>query len=136
MKQMLPLSHSLIFISRFYLNKHSGRMLTLQPQLGSADLNATFYGQKKDDAGGAGAGSKEPRKHIMQVSTYQMCILMLFNKSEKWTFEVWIFQGLNPRLYWLFIYSCIIMCRTSGMYISIHFCKKVFMNFEFPIPLK
>lgn len=72
---------------KFYLNKHSGRMLTLQPQLGSADLNATFYGQKKDDAGGAGAGSKEPRKHIMQVSTYQMCILMLFNKSEKWTFE-------------------------------------------------
>lgn len=72
---------------RFYLNKHSGRMLTLQPQLGSADLNAAFYGQKKDDAGGAGAGSKEPRKHIMQVSTYQMCILMLFNKSEKWTFE-------------------------------------------------
>jgi hypothetical protein len=63
-------------------------MLTLQPQLGSADLNATFYGQKKDDAGGAGASSKEPRKHIMQVSTYQMCILMLFNKSEKWTFEV------------------------------------------------
>lgn len=97
MKQMLPLSHSLIFISRFYLNKHSGRMLTLQPQLGSADLNATFYGQKKDDAGGAGAGSKEPRKHIMQVSTYQMCILMLFNKSEKWTFEVWIFQGFKMR---------------------------------------
>ena len=63
-------------------------MLTLQPQLGSADLNATFFGQKKDDAGGAGAGSKEPRKHIMQVSTYQMCILMLFNMSEKWTFEV------------------------------------------------
>ena len=76
------------FLSRFYLNKHSGRMLTLQPQLGSADLNATFFGQKKDDAGGAGAGSKEPRKHIMQVSTYQMCILMLFNMSEKWTFEV------------------------------------------------
>lgn len=72
---------------KFYLNKHSGRMLTLQPQLGSADLNATFFGQKKDDAGGAGAGSKEPRKHIMQVSTYQMCILMLFNMSEKWTFE-------------------------------------------------
>lgn len=94
-KQMLHLSHSFIFIPRFYLNKHSGRMLTLQPQLGSADLNATFYGQKKDDAGGAGAGSKEPRKHIMQVSTYQMCILMLFNKSEKWTFEVWNFRAIG-----------------------------------------
>ncbi|CAM1154344.1 CUL3 (predicted) [Pycnogonum litorale] len=32
---------------RFYLGKHSGRQLTLQPQLGSADLNAIFYGIKK-----------------------------------------------------------------------------------------
>lgn len=34
---------------RFYLNKHNGRQLTLQPQLGSADLNATFYGPRKED---------------------------------------------------------------------------------------
>ncbi|KAJ8951173.1 hypothetical protein NQ314_007713, partial [Rhamnusium bicolor] len=32
---------------RFYLAKHSGRQLTLQPQLGNADLNAVFFGPKK-----------------------------------------------------------------------------------------
>ncbi|XP_055954698.1 cullin-3-like [Patella vulgata] len=74
---------------RFYLAKHSGRQLTLQPQLGSADLHATFYGPKKDDGESSGASAKNPRKHILQVSTYQMCILMLFNNSrEKWTYEV------------------------------------------------
>ena len=72
---------------RFYLDKHTGRQLTLQPQLGSADLNATFYGPRKDDdAGGASsAGPKASalRKHIIQVSTYQMVVLMLFNNREK-----------------------------------------------------
>jgi len=55
--------------------------LTLQPQLGSADLNALFFGPKKEDSSeSAGASSsKGPRKHIIQVSTYQMCVLMLFN---------------------------------------------------------
>lgn len=28
----------------FYLAKHSGRILTLQPSTGTADLNALFYG--------------------------------------------------------------------------------------------
>lgn len=32
---------------RFYLAKHSGRQLTLQHHMGSADLNATFYGPVK-----------------------------------------------------------------------------------------
>lgn len=32
---------------RFYLGKHSGRQLTLQHHMGSADLNATFYGPIK-----------------------------------------------------------------------------------------
>lgn len=74
---------------RFYLAKHSGRQLTLQPQLGSADLNAVFFGVKKEDSSeNAGASSsKGPRKHIIQVSTYQMCVLMLFNNREKWTYE-------------------------------------------------
>ncbi|XP_059478079.1 cullin-3 [Neocloeon triangulifer] len=93
---------------RFYLSKHSGRQLTLQAQLGSADLNAYFYGSlrpsgKTDDgpAGGgielaatsscpfptSSGGSKQPRKHIIQVSTYQMCVLMLFNNRERLTYE-------------------------------------------------
>ncbi|CAH1781618.1 unnamed protein product [Owenia fusiformis] len=74
---------------RFYLGKHSGRQLTLQPNLGSADLNATFFGIKKEEGDGASGsnGSKGPRKHIIQVSTYQMCVLMLFNKQDRFTYE-------------------------------------------------
>ncbi|XP_070538855.1 cullin-3-like [Ptychodera flava] len=68
---------------RFYLGKHSGRQLTLQPSLGSADLNASFYAPKKEGASGA----PQVRKHILQVSTYQMVILMLFNTREQCSYE-------------------------------------------------
>lgn len=82
----------LIFFSRFYLAKHSGRQLTLQPHLGSADLHAAFYGVKREESSDSAAASASkpggPRKHILQVSTYQMCILLLFNNRDKWTFEV------------------------------------------------
>uniref|UniRef100_A0A8B9L8L9 Cullin 3b n=1 Tax=Astyanax mexicanus TaxID=7994 RepID=A0A8B9L8L9_ASTMX len=77
----------------FYLAKHSGRQLTLQHHMGSADLNATFYGAiKKEDGsdigvGGAQVTGSNTRKHILQVSTFQMTILMLFNNREKSTFE-------------------------------------------------
>ena len=87
-----------IFVAsfRFYLAKHSGRQLTLQPQLGSADLNANFYGNTKreepDQSGASAMGSAmrlpNPRKHIIQVSTYQMVVLMLFNNCERLTYEV------------------------------------------------
>lgn len=40
------------------------------------------------------------RKHIIQVSTYQMCVLMLFNKRDKLTYEV----SSNSNFYFL-IYS-------------------------------
>lgn len=84
---------------KFYLAKHSGRQLNLQPQLGWVDLNAVFYGRKRDEAqeengnsvagpsGEGSSGSKAPRKHILQVSTHQMCILALFNKNSRLTFE-------------------------------------------------
>ncbi|CAF0832286.1 unnamed protein product [Adineta steineri] len=77
---------------RFYLNKHSGRQLTLQPSLGSADLTAIFYGKPKEDEGGDGESrptttTMKERKHTLQVSTYQMVILMLFNTKESWSFE-------------------------------------------------
>ncbi|XP_049866673.1 cullin-3-B [Pectinophora gossypiella] len=89
----------------FYLAKHSGRQLSLQPQLGSADLHATFRAAAgAGGAGGAGAGPAgggaspprsppaagayaAPRKHIIQVSTFQMCVLLLFNKRERLTYE-------------------------------------------------
>lgn len=35
---------------RFYLAKHSGRQLTLQPGLGSADLSAIFYGPRREES--------------------------------------------------------------------------------------
>jgi len=80
---------------RFYLGKHSGRQLTLQSHLGSADLNATFYGTKKEEGENGAASSSSngtlvksgPRKHIIQVSTYQMVILMLFNARDRLTYE-------------------------------------------------
>ncbi|KAL1123778.1 hypothetical protein AAG570_001551 [Ranatra chinensis] len=67
---------------RFYLAKHSGRQLTLQPQLGNADLNAVFYGGTRREE-----HPQPPRKHIIMVSTYQMCVLMLFNNRERLTYE-------------------------------------------------
>ncbi|KAK0163798.1 hypothetical protein PV328_002492 [Microctonus aethiopoides] len=99
---------------RFYLAKHSGRQLTLQPQLGNADLNAVFHGPRREDGGvgldaptstssinnGNGSSTSancslsqrssctsNPRKHIIQVSTYQMCVLMLFNNRDRLTYE-------------------------------------------------
>lgn len=116
----------------FYLAKHNGRQLTLQSQLGCADLHAVFYGPKKDESmnnmqlqpsqqqqqlnngqssraikqeedmatsttssnNGSLASSNyyvrehsTPRKHIIQVSTHQMCILMLFNHRDRLTYE-------------------------------------------------
>lgn len=80
---------------RFYLSKHSGRQLTLQPSLGSADLNAIFFGRPGKaselnddlDSNQTTSTSSSTRKHILQVSTYQMVVLMLFSTKEKWTFE-------------------------------------------------
>lgn len=81
---------------RFYLGKHNGRQLTLQPQLGSADLNAVFYDARRSETecfSNVSSTASIPqqftkRKHIFQVSTYQMCVLLLFNTHEKITLEV------------------------------------------------
>merc|ERR1719402_1536661 len=80
---------------RFYLNKHSGRQLTLQANMGNADLNAVFYGTPKkknvdeEDEASTSTPPEKPkeRKHILSCTTYQMVILMAFNKRESWTFE-------------------------------------------------
>ncbi|EXJ90806.1 Cullin 3 [Capronia coronata CBS 617.96] len=52
---------------KFYLDKHTGRKLTWMPSLGDADLRATFT-----------TGGKT-RRYEVNVSTYGMVILMLFN---------------------------------------------------------
>lgn len=55
----------------FYLTSHSGRKLSWQCNMGTADLRAQF-------------GS---RRHELNVSTYQMCILMLFNSTESLSYK-------------------------------------------------
>ncbi|XP_030383867.1 cullin-3 isoform X2 [Scaptodrosophila lebanonensis] len=82
---------------KFYLDKHSGRQLTLQPQMGTAYINAIFFGRKttdsdkdKDGPSSSSNGCTVPtttRKHILQVSTYQMCVLLLFNNRDVLTYD-------------------------------------------------
>jgi cullin 3 len=73
----------------FYLAKHSGRILTLQPSAGTADLNALFFGKKKEgedepaQEGAAGGEGAKTKKHILCVNTYQMVLLLMFNTRDK-----------------------------------------------------
>lgn len=53
----------------FYLKQHSGRRLTWQTNRGHADVRAVF-------------GTK---RHELNVTTYQMCILLLFNTADSFT---------------------------------------------------
>jgi len=55
----------------FYLAKHTGRRLSWQPNHGWADLKAHM----------------PKSKHELNVSTYQMCILMLFNQHAALTYQ-------------------------------------------------
>jgi cullin 3 len=55
----------------FYLQQHQGRRLAWQCDMGMADVRARF-------------GSK---KYDLNVTTYQMCILMLFNEKPSYTFR-------------------------------------------------
>ncbi|CAN0923684.1 CUL3A [Linum grandiflorum] len=56
----------------YYLGTHTGRRLSWQTNMGNADIKATF-----------GKG----QKHELNVSTYQMCVLMLFNNAERLTYK-------------------------------------------------
>jgi cullin 3 len=57
----------------FYLGKHTGRVLTLQPSAGTADLNAVFFQQKRAEGSEAeGQRNVTVRKHILCVNTYQV----------------------------------------------------------------
>jgi len=59
--------------TKFYLEKHTGRKLSWQTSAGSAELKATFGSELKY------------RRHELGVSTYQMCILLLFNDADSLT---------------------------------------------------
>uniref|UniRef100_A0A1D1YRK4 Cullin-3B n=1 Tax=Anthurium amnicola TaxID=1678845 RepID=A0A1D1YRK4_9ARAE len=55
-----------------YLGTHTGRRLSWQTNMGTADLKATFG---------------KNQKHELNVSTYQMCVLMLFNSADCLTYK-------------------------------------------------
>ena len=57
----------------FYLGTHSGRKLTWQVNMGTADLRASF--------------AKGAKRHELTVTTYQMCILLLFNEVEQMSYQ-------------------------------------------------
>ncbi|KAI9875030.1 MAG: Cullin-3 [Pleopsidium flavum] len=64
---------------KFYLDKHSGRQLTWQANMGTADIRAYFPESK---------GKIKTRE--LNVSTYAMVVLLLFNdlaRGESFTFE-------------------------------------------------
>lgn len=56
----------------YYLGTHTGRRLSWQTNMGHADIKATF-----------GKG----QKHELNVSTYHMCILMLFNSADRLSYK-------------------------------------------------
>ncbi|GAM26563.1 hypothetical protein SAMD00019534_097380 [Acytostelium subglobosum LB1] len=55
----------------YYLSNHNGRLLIWQTNMGTAELKASF----------------PSKTHELQVSTYQMVILLLFNDAIKFTFK-------------------------------------------------
>ena len=69
----------------FYAEKHSGRMLTWMANMGTADIRAVFpkIPEKEGRLG-------RERRHDLNVSTFAMVILLLFNDlppGESFTFE-------------------------------------------------
>lgn len=109
----LPQSAELAFrnFEQFYLGKHNGRKITLNPRHGQADVKAIFFptgnprmatqrelvadedlaSQQESDMPGSSNQSAGPRRReehkILTVSTYQMCLLMRFNIQAKMSFE-------------------------------------------------
>ncbi|KAF1963248.1 Cullin-domain-containing protein [Byssothecium circinans] len=79
---------------RFYNEKHSGRTITWLPNMGTADIKAVFPKVPQKD------GSFKERRHELNVSTYAMIILLLFNElpaSEPLTFNEIQAQTNIPR---------------------------------------
>lgn len=82
----------------FYGEKYRGghrRQLTFHAQLGTVEMDAFFYDSNKryfkrgDDGSCSIVSAKDSvRKQTISVSTYQMCILMLFNDMKSITYEV------------------------------------------------
>lgn len=65
---------------QFYLSRHSGRRLTWQPSLGNADVRVAF----------------KARKHDLNVSTFALVILLLFEDVAEGEFLTY---SVNIQLY-------------------------------------
>ncbi|KAI9315665.1 Cullin [Dichotomocladium elegans] len=63
--------HACRTFEQFYFGRHSGRRLTWQPQMGNADIRAQFRSSK----------------HMLNVSTYAMIVLLLFNDTDVLSLE-------------------------------------------------
>lgn len=61
---------------KYYAEKHSGRRLTWLAHMGSADIKAVFPKVQQKD------GSLKERRHDLNVSTFMMIILLLFNDLQ------------------------------------------------------
>lgn len=72
---------------QFYASKHNGRKISWIPKLGSADIRATFPAVPGAKEGTALA---KERKHEINVPTYALIVLLLFNDvaaSESLSFD-------------------------------------------------
>lgn len=63
---------------KYYVTTYTGRKLSWQTSTGSAEIRATLPPAK---------GSSKPRRHDLSVTTYQMCILVLFNTRDTLTLK-------------------------------------------------
>jgi len=63
---------------KYYLTTYTGRKLSWQTSTGSAEIRANLPPAK---------GSSKPRRHDLSVTTYQMCILVLFNARDSLTLK-------------------------------------------------
>lgn len=91
----------------FYLARHTGRRLTWQAHQGSADIKAYWPNATR-------------QRFELNVSTYQMCILLLFNSKESWTYAEICSKTQIPadelkrHLMSLYVNArCKIMCKTD-----------------------
>lgn len=65
---------------KYYLTTYTGRKLSWQTSTGSAEIRANLPPNTK-------LGSARPRRHDLTVTTYQMCILVLFNTRDMFTLK-------------------------------------------------
>ncbi|XP_037944050.1 cullin-3-like [Teleopsis dalmanni] len=62
-----------------YLEKYPGKILILQPQFATGILSANINAETQ--------GSGNDRRYVLDVTTAQMCILLLFNESKVVSYE-------------------------------------------------